>query len=148
MGYATVTQADEYLSKRAFTSAWKTLPEDEKAGYLNLASELIFQYCFFTDEVNYSFRYLTEESTMPIPDFLVKATAEQALYLVNLGKDPTQADKKTTLGIASTEGTVFDKDFRADILCVSCRKILEDNGGLVSAEALSSGNISWGYIRK
>lgn len=150
MGYATVTQANEYLNKRAFTSAWQALPDEEKEGYLNLASELIFQYCFFIDENDFSFRYDTEEkeNSLPIPDFLVKATAEQALYLVNLGKDPTQADKKTTLGIASTEGTVFDKGFKADILCVNCRNILEANGGEVSSDALSSGNVSWGYIRK
>lgn len=148
MAYCNVTEADAYLNNRAFTNAWQAIQESEKQGFLNLASELIFQYCYFIDENDFSFRYDVENSTLPIPEFLIKATAEQALYLVNLGKDPTQADKKTTLGIASTEGTVFDKSFSADILCVNCRNIIEENNGTVSADAVSSGNVSWGYVRK
>lgn len=146
MAYCTVTQADQYLNNRAFTSAWKS--STEKESFLVLASELIFQYCFFTDKNGETFRYEVEESDVEIPDFLVKATAEEALYLLNLGKDPTQADKKTTLGIASTEGTVFDKSFAADILCVNCRSLLESNGGAISTDAVAGDGVSWGWIQK
>lgn len=149
MAYCNVAKADSYLLKRAFTSAWKDLPEVEKESYLNLASELIYEYCFFPDsETGEPFRYDLIDQLEEVPEFLAKATAEEALYLVNLGKDPTQADKKTTIGIASTEGTVFDKDFRADILGVNCRSILESNGGMISAEAATGSNVAWGYITK
>jgi hypothetical protein len=71
------------------------------------------------------------------------------LYLINLGKDPTQADKKTTLGIVSTDGTVFDKSFAADIISPNCRRIIIANGGSVSSSAQSKKqSISHGRITR
>ena len=145
MRYCTVEFADQYLSGRAFSSGWADGVEKEQ--FIMLASELIEQYCTFFDDNGDAFSYADD---LDVPEWLKKATAEEALYLVNLGKDPTQADKKTTLGIASTEGTVFDKNFAADILCINCRKIIEKNGGLVDAIA-SAGDgrtVQQGWIRK
>lgn len=141
MSYCDVSFADEYFAKRAFSEAWSG---DEKEKYLETATMLIKEYCVFEDERGV-FTYEDEEAE----EWLKKATCEQALYLLNLGKDPTQADKKTTLGIISTEGTTFDKSFAADILCIQCRKILENNGGIISSEATSnSRKIKTGKILK
>jgi hypothetical protein len=79
-----------------------------------------------------------ESDTTETPEWLQDATCEQALYLLNLGKDPTQADKKTTLGVASTNGTVFDKSFAADILAPATVRIIRTNGGTVATGAVSS----------
>ena len=68
----------------------------------------------------------------------MRATCEKALHLLNLVKDPTQNDKKTTLGIASTDGTVFDKSFAADIICPLTCQILENNGGVMLAGATAN----------
>lgn len=142
--YCTITQADDFLF-RPFTEAWDGLEDTDKEKYLAFSSSLIHEFCFFLDEMGEVFQYDYEN----VPDWLAHATAEQALYLVTLGKDPTAADKKTTLGIISTEGTTFDKSFAADILCVQCRTILENNGGMISSNAEASGNnVSWGFIRK
>ena len=145
MKYCTVEFADQYIFGRAFADAWTD--DVQKDQFLMLASELIEQYCTFYDDNGDAYSYTDD---LDVPEWLQKATAEEALYLVNLGKDPTQADKKTTLGIASTEGTVFDKNFAADILCINCRKIIEKNGGQVDpiASAGDSRTVQQGWILK
>ena len=144
--YATVEYADEYFTLRAFASVWEQAAED-KGKLLNLATQLIKEYCTFTDELNGGFFVYEEISDGQ--DWLKNACCEQALYLANLGKDPTQADKKTTLGIASTEGTVFDKSFAADIIAPRCRRILEAHGGILSsAAAVGLGGIGSGLVSK
>lgn len=117
--------ADEYFSRRAFASQWHACTERE--AYLHTASMMIATYASFP-----------ESDTTETPEWLQDATCEQALYLLNLGKDPTQADKKTTLGVASTNGTVFDKSFAADILAPATVRIIRTNGGTVSPGAVSS----------
>ena len=144
MSYCTVAFADEYFAKRAFSDAWNN--GEDKESFLMLATEFIMDYCTFYDDNGDSFFYSDD---MVLPEWLQKATAEEALYLINLGKDPTQADKKTTLGIASADGAVFDKDFAADIIGVQCRRIIEKNGGTIEADAVSGGNnVSQGWVRK
>ena len=135
MSYADTIWADEYFSMRAFSDAWENAGED-KAKYLETATQQIKDYCAFVDEKG-AFVYEEDSSEHVIPAWLMRATAEQALHLLNLAKDPTQNDKKTTLGIASTDGTVFDKAFAADILCPLCRRILENNGGVLLDGATS-----------
>ena len=144
--YATVEYANEYFTLRAFASVWDQAGED-KGKLLNLATQLIKEYCTFTDELNGGFFVYEEVSERQ--EWLMNACCEQALYLANLGKDPTQADKKTTLGIASTEGTVFDKSFAADIIAPRCRMILENHGGILSPGAAGgSGGIGSGMVSK
>lgn len=134
--YATVEYANEYFMLRAFAGAWEQAG-DEKGKYLNFATQLIKEYCAFEDELNGEM--FVYEEVGADQEWLKDACCEQALYLANLGKDPTQADKKTTLGIASTEGTVFDKSFAADIIAPRCRRILESHGGIIFPGA-SAGN--------
>lgn len=145
--YATVEYANEYFMLRAFSNAWEQAGED-KGKLLNFATELIKEYCTFEDELNGGFFVYDEVEEGR--EWLMDATCEQALYLANLGKDPTQADKKTTLGIASTEGTVFDKSFSADIIGPRCRRILEAHGGILTdgASAAGSGSIGSGRVWK
>jgi hypothetical protein len=145
--YATVEYANEYFMLRAFSSAWEKAG-DEKSKLLNFATELIKEYCTFEDELNGGFFVYDEVEEGR--EWLKDATCEQALYLANLGKDPTQADKKTTLGIASTEGTVFDKSFAADIIGTRCRRILEAHGGILTdgASTAGSGGIGSGSVWK
>ena len=140
MAYCNVTFADGYFKKRAFASAWGG---EDKEKFLETATQQIKDFCNFEDE-NGIFVYEDDAA----PDWLKLATCEQALHLMNLGKDPTQNDKKTTLGIISTDGTVFDKEFRADVLCLNCRRILENNGGILAAESSAEGGISFGWIEK
>ncbi|MBQ7404223.1 MAG: hypothetical protein IJW05_12395 [Lentisphaeria bacterium] len=145
MKYCTVEFADQYLAGRAFSSGWADGVEKEQ--FITLASELIEQYCTFFDDNGDAFSYADD---LDVPEWLKKATAEEALYLVNLGKDPTQADKKTTLGIASADGAVFDKNFAADILCINCRRIIEKNGGQIDSIAIAGDGrtVQQGWIRK
>lgn len=145
--YATVEYANEYFMLRAFSSAWEQAGS-EKEKLLNLATQLIKEYCAFEDELNGEMFVYDEAGEDQ--NWLRDATCEQALYLANLGKDPTQADKKTTLGIASTEGTVFDKSFAADIIAPQCRRILEAHGGVMTdgATAATAGSIGSGQVWK
>lgn len=144
--YATIEYANEYFTLRAFANAWEQTG-DEKEKLLNLATQLIKEYCAFEDELNGEM--FVYEEVAEDQNWLRDATCEQALYLANLGKDPTQADKKTTLGIASTEGTVFDKSFAADIIAPRCRMILENHGGILSPGAAGgSGGIGSGMVSK
>ena len=142
MSYAQIAFADEYFRKRAFSSAWAG---DEKEVYLETAARQIDDYCSFEDENGDPLEYPDTDA----PEWLKRANCEQALYLLNLGKDPTQADKKTTLGISSTDGTVFDKSFAADVLCLNCRRILENHGGMIAGDAaVNSAGISTGWTVK
>lgn len=143
MSYADITFADEYFRKRAFSTAWAG---DEKGVYLETAAQQIADYCLFEDEYGDPMEFSDSDA----PEWLKRANCEQALYLLNLGKDPTQADKKTTLGISSTDGTVFDKSFAADVLCLNCRRILENHGGILSGDAVADdrGKISSGWVVK
>lgn len=147
MSYADITFANEYFANRAFSDAWNG-DGAEKEKFLFTATEQIKTYAYFLDEMDMMFYY--EEDDDDIPSWLKKACCEQAIYLMNLGKDPTQADKKTTLGIARTDdGTTFDKKFAADVLCVNCRKILERNGGIIDSNAFANGmTIEQGWILK
>ena len=138
MAYCNETYADGYFADRAFSEKWTG---NKKSVYLETATKFIEQYCQFEDEDGEVFTY--EESRAP--EWLKEATCEEALYLLNLGKDPTQPLKVNTLGIVRTDdGTTFDKNFSADILCASCRAILERNGGLLSSEATAKGGIKQG----
>lgn len=150
MSYCQSDFADAYFAKRAFTDAWNTSGSEEvKNIYLETATRMIQDFCSFSDSQDFQSWPESDES-YPVPEWLKRATCEQALYLLNLKKDPTQADRKLTLGIRSTDGTVFDKDFQADILCKSCCRILEDNGGMIAPEAIESDSTrtSGGWITK
>ena len=145
MSFADTTFAEEYFSDRAFVDNWNDASEKEKQQFLGSATKNIETFCTFFDDEGLPFVYT--DSGAPV--WLKEACCEQALYLLNLGKDPTQADKKTTLGIRSSDGTTFDKSFSADILCVQCRAILERNGAEIDSTAVnSSGGVSWGQVIK
>lgn len=148
MSYADVLWAEEYFAMRAFADVWDNAGEN-KQKYLETATQQIKDFCAFVDEKG---AFIYDENNLEehiIPAWLKRATAEQALHLLNLGKDPTQNDKKTTLGIASTDGTVFDKTFAADILCPICCQILENNGGvLVSGATAGSKRLGIGRVFK
>ena len=139
MAYCDVAFADEYLLAGAFADGWTG---DNRGKYLESATRMIKQFCNFRDDDGF---FVYNEEYDPIPEWLQEATCEQALYLLNLGKDPTQADKKTTIGVQSTEGTVFNKAFRAEVLAPACVYILEANGGIVSG---IDGGVSWSYVDK
>lgn len=148
MAYCDIPFADQYFNAAAFTSGWDALDSDSKRKYIESASRIIRRFCCFYDENDgMPFRYSLDALENEIPDFLREATCEQALYLVNLGKDPTQADKKTTLGIASADGTIFDKSFAADVLCIVSQNIIIENGGDVTYGAMNSG-INFGRLDK
>lgn len=140
--YCDVEYADIYFELRAFADAWTAADEATKAKYLYTASAMIADYCYFEDAEGEMFVY---DDATGSEAWLQDAACEQALYLLSLGKDPTAADKKTTLGVKSTDGTVFDKSFAADILCVRCRQILENHGGVISPSA-TAGNTGVGNI--
>lgn len=147
MSYADVAWADEYFAMRAFADAWQGAG-DNKQKYLETATQQIKDFCAFTDEKG-AFIYEEDSTEHVIPSWLKRATAEQALHLLNLAKDPTQNDKKTTLGVSSTDGTVFDKTFAADVLCAICCRILENNGGvLLGGATAGSKRLGFGRVSK
>lgn len=150
MSYCQLKFANAYFLNRAFAEAWDTMgSEGAKDIYLETATRMIKDFCSFEEAFGFH-SWPEDDAANPIPEWLKRATCEQALYLLNLRKDPTQADRKLTLGIRSTDGTVFDKDFQADILCKSCCRILEDNGVAIAAEAVESdtNRVSSGWITK
>lgn len=145
MSYCDSAYADGYFKKRAYASAWDSAAKDK---FLETASRLIRMFCSFEDDSGKTVVYDDSDPGTEIPDWLRRATCEQALYLVNLGKDPLQADKKLTLGIVSADGVVFNKDFQADIICRAACRIIESNGGTVAPEATEEGTVSGGWISK
>jgi hypothetical protein len=140
MPYANLTFADEYFAARAYSENWQNAAEADRNKFLAMATNLIETFCQFFDDSGMPFLYSVDGS----PDWLKKACCEEALYLLNLGKDPTQPDEVTVMGIAATKGTTFDKSMKADILCVQCRRILEANGG----ELYYSDTMSVGWVKK
>lgn len=146
MSYADIAWADEYFAMRAFADVWGGAG-DNKQKYLSTATQQIKDYCAFVDEKG-AFVYEEGSDEYVIPVWLKRATAEQALHLLNLGKDPTQNDKKTTLGISSADGNVFDKRFAADVLCPLCCRILENNGGVLMGGATQSKRVGVGMVIK
>lgn len=148
MSYADVAWADEYFAMRAFADAWQGAG-DNKQKYLETATQQIKDYCFFVDKAQGMFVYEETSPEREIPAWLKRANVEQALHLLNLGKDPTQNDKKTTLGVSSTDGTTFDKTFAADVLCAICCRILENNDGvLLSGATAGSKRLGFGRVSK
>lgn len=146
MPYADLTFAEEYFSDRAYTDNWQNAAESEKLKALGMATHLIETFCQFYDDDGLPFLYSIEGAQR----WLKEAACEEALYLLNLGKDPTQPDEVTVMGIAQTKGTSFDRTMKADILCVSCRRLLEANGGEVLDDAFvaSGGGVSCGTVIK
>lgn len=144
--YADIDYADTYFALRAFSEVWTAAEDSVKVRFLSTASVFIRDYCTFIEEE--TGKPYTYDEAGENEEWLKRATCEEALYLLALGKDPTAADKKTTLGIKSADGVTFDKSFSADILCISCRKILEDNGGVVSIAAYNGGSVSEGFVVK
>ena len=150
--FATVESADIYFDARAYSSGWTALADDEtKAQYLNLASVIIRIFSSFTPE----------DADAPViidgPEVIAKyalssvleaACLEEALHLVNLGKDPTQTLKVLNLGILSTDGTTFNHSFVADILCPFTVRILKNAGFDISNEATGGGSLQVGLITK
>ena len=150
--FATVESADSYFSSRAYSSGWTALADDEtKSQYLNLASFIIRIFASFTPE----------DADAPVsiddPEIIAKyalssvleaACLEEALHLVNLGKDPTQTLKVLNLGILSTDGTTFDHSFVADILCPFTVRILKNAGFEVSSDETGGGSVQVGIITK
>lgn len=150
--FATVESADSYFGARAYSSGWTALADDEtKAQYLNLASVVIRIFSSFTPDdaeepVNIDDPEIVEKYMLA--DSLEAACLEEALHLVNLGKDPTQTLKVLNLGILSTDGTTFDHSFVADILCPFTVRILKNAGFEVSSEATGGGSVQIGLITK
>jgi hypothetical protein len=141
MMYADLSFAAEYFETRAFVDKWQALTDADRQKLLTTATTQIDTFCLFYDDEELPVYYDATDA----PDWLKRACCEQALYLANLGKDPTQTEEVVAMGIASTKGTVFDRDMVANILSVQCRKIIVNNGGEVSPEACgnASGNISF-----
>lgn len=150
--FATVEAADSYFRSRAYSSGWTALSgEEEKEQYLNLASVIIRIFSSFTPEdaeepVNIDDPEIVEKYMLT--DSLEAACLEEALHLVNLGKDPTQTLKVLNLGILSTDGTTFDHSFVADILCPFTVRILKNAGFEISSEATGGGSVQVGLITK
>lgn len=150
--FATVESADSYFSARAYSSGWTALSgEEEKAQYLNLASVIIRIFSSFAPEDADAPVSIDDPEVITkyaLSSVLEAACLEEALHLVNLGKDPTQTLKVLNLGILSTDGTTFDHSFVADILCPFTVRILKNAGFEVSSEATGGGGVQIGIITK
>lgn len=148
MSYCDYQWGDSYFELRVNAEKWGKLKNDEKTVYLETASRFIKDYCCFEDEKTGEM-YVYDETGDEIPEWLKRATCEEALHLLNLGKDPVQQLKVHTLGIVQTDdGTTFDKQFTGDVLGKSCRAILERAGGILSEDASSGDTVSGGYFSK
>ena len=150
--FATVEAADIYFGARAYSSGWTALADDEtKSQYLNLASVIIRIFSSFTPEDADAPVSIDDQEIIAkyaLSSVLEAACLEEALHLVNLGKDPTQTLKVLNLGILSTDGTTFDHSFVADILCPFTVRILKNSGFDVSNEETGGGSVQIGIITK
>lgn len=146
MAYCDVAYADAYITAGAFAGKWSG-DNATKLKFIETATRFIRLYSYFLDEYGEPFRY-SDTASDTIPVWLKEATCEEALYLITLGKDPTAADKKLTLGIQSTDGTVFSREFQADILCPACVRILEDNGAILESGSTAGPGADWNYFNK
>ena len=150
--FATVESADSYFSARAYSSGWTALADDEtKAQYLNLASIIIRIFSSFTpDDAEAPVNIDDPEiiAKYALSSVLEASCLEEALHLVNLGKDPTQTLKVLNLGILSTDGTTFDHSFVAAILCPFTVRILKNDGFEVSSEETGGGSVQVGLLTK
>lgn len=150
--FATVEAADEYFGARAYSSGWTALADDEtKSQYLNLASVIIRIFSSFTPEDADAPISIDDPEIVKkydLANVLEAACLEEALHLVNLGKDPTQTLKVLNLGILSTDGTTFDHSFVADILCPFTVRILKNAGFAISGGATGGGSVQIGLITK
>lgn len=150
--FATVESADSYFEARAYSSGWTALADDEtKEQYLNLASVIMRIFSSFTPEdadAPVSIDNPEVITKYALSSVLEAACLEEALHLVNLGKDPTQTLKVLNLGILSTDGTVFDHSFVADILCPFTVRILKNAGFEISSEATGGESVQVGIITK
>ncbi len=148
MAYCDIAFAAGYFADRIYSEAWQNAGASDQSAALATATGIIRDFCVFMDaETGEPFVYDENDSDRPVPDWLKNATCEEALYLLNLSRDPA-FDKKLTLGIYSTDGTVFSKDFRADVVCLICRRILKNNGGTLADGAAAGGSVSAGRIFK
>ena len=150
--FATVEAADAYFGARAYSSGWTALADDEtKSQYLNLASVIIRIFSSFTPE-DADARVSIDDPEIigkyALSSVLEAACLEEALHLVNLGKDPTQTLKVLNLGILSTDGTTFDHSFVADIICPFTVRILKNAGFDISSEETGGGSVQIGIITK
>ena len=146
IAYVTPDYATAYFADRPDAEAFLALDAPDK--FLAFAGQLIADYCVFYDEAG-AYTFAADNA----PDFIKRATCEEALYLATLGKDPTAALQVLTLGIVKTDdGTTFDHRFKPDILGVNVRRILTANGGDVAPEASgyadAASGISQGAVTK
>ena len=150
--FATVEAADAYFGARAYSSGWTALADDEtKSQYLNLASVIIRIFSSFTPEDADAPVSIDDPEIIgkyALSSVLEAACLEEALHLVNLGKDPTQTLKVLNLGILSTDGTTFDHSFVADIICPFTVRILKNAGFDISSEETGGGSVQIGIITK
>ena len=150
--FATVEASNIYFSARAYSSGWTSLADDEtKSQYLNLASVIIRIFSSFTPEDADAPVSIDDPEVIAkyvLSSVLEAACLEEALHLVNLGKDPTQTLKVLNLGILSTDGTTFDHSFVADIICPFTVKILKNAGFEVSSEDTGGESVQVGIITK
>ena len=150
--FATVEAANIYFSARAYSSGWTALADDEtKTQYLNLASVIMRIFSSFTPEDAEAPVSIDDPEVIEkyaLSSALEAACLEEALHLVNLGKDPTQTLKVLNLGILSTDGTTFDHSFVADIICPFTVRILKNSGFEISSDDTGVGSVQVGIITK
>lgn len=128
--YCDAEYADAYFNERLNADAWAAANDETKHKALVTATRLIRDYAIFYDEYDHPVQLNPEDPPPQVCD----ATAEEALYLLNLGFDPTQPKKVLTLGIVTTEGTTFDRNMTAAIIGEQAARLLKNAG----AELLES----------
>lgn len=130
ISYVSPDYAAAYFADRPDADAFLAIAAPDRL--LAYAGQLIADFCTFYDASGVPFTYAADGA----PDFIQRATCEEALYIANLGKDPARAVDVLTLGIVKTDdGTTFDHRFKADVLGVTVRRILSANGGEIAPEA-------------
>lgn len=129
--YCTLEYADAYFSQRLNVEAWDAAEESTRSKALATATRQIRQFARFYDDIDRPIELDPENLPPQVPE----AAAEQAIYLLTLGFDPAQPKKVNTLGILSTDGTVFDKTMTAAILCDTTVRLLENAGAEILENA-------------
>ncbi len=125
---ATLQDAQAYFDGRLYAERWfsashlRTGDKTSQEVALEWANQII--ETSVVDWFDSAFVATSDESGEPLfVDAVKRAVYEEALYLLSI--DPTEYPEILTLGVKTTEGTTFDKDFTAPLIAPISRKTLE-----------------------
>lgn len=136
--YCTKAWADKYFSESAFADNWLNSSPEKQMSALQSATNFIDLYVSFFDKKGEPFFFTSSAeddwSDEKTPRRLKQSCAQEAIYLLSLDDNPAEPHPLTVLGLVSTDGKRFDKEFTPPIFPSMVVKLLQSLGGEVDPE--------------